>query len=747
MQSLQLPETCFETDSYTALRGSFVAAVSGTHQLRIAGASWFQVWMDGEWLTEGPARFVQGMPEYETIEVPLPAGPHVLAITLNHHGVETRLLKKMDPFLLVGLAVPGGVEELLTWKSAPLPSYHPALRRINPQLGWCEWCDTRQHPLDWQGVGFDDSSWQPLTSTAADLLTGPLQIGRVQQFPFNLEPTAEGHLVERFGYEPDDPPARFLMRNLFPADIPPQGVWRRFDLGRVRLGRAEITLDVPEGTVVEMAYAETLLDGRVAPFITLSCGTSCNLDHYVARGGRQTFGPMAPRGGRYLEVHILACPERARWEKVQFLERCYHGKPEGAFACEDPLLNRIWSTGVETLRACTEDALADNPTRERGQWTGDVVSVGLHLTSVAYGDLRILRRGLVQAALSANANGLVAGLCPGGEVYLGSYAAQWVSACLHYAQLTGDVALLHEMLPHAVRNLEAFDPFLSDEGLQNGIEWPFIDWGFIAEEGAINLPMNLHLLQAYRAFLEWCELLGQSAPANDFRTKEETLGRALSKHVAAGMQPGHSGLGYHSAVLALASDVVPVTRRHECVDFIKAHILGCFPNNPEAPRLSDPSANHEQLITPYFAHYAFDVLIHEGEMSFVLDQYRKSWGWMLEKESGTWLEVFDERWSHSHQWSGCPTWQLSRYSLGLTPNALHAPHHYEFSLFPGDLQKVEGRLPIPGTGEVLTIQWERLEGEIHYQLSTPLPITIAGIPGHEGTLQVSSSWKGMIPHA
>jgi hypothetical protein len=120
---------------------------------------------------------------------------------------------------------------------------------------------------------------------------------------------------------------------------------------------------------------------------------------------------------------------------------------------------------------------------------------------------------------------------------------------------------------------------------------------------------------------------------------------------------------------------------------------------------------------------------------------------MLEKESGTWLEVFDERWSHSHQWSGCPTWQLSRYSLGLTPNALHAPHHYEFSLFPGDLQKVEGRLPIPGTGEVLTIQWERLEGEIHYQLSTPLPITIAGIPGHEGTLQVSSSWKGMIPHA
>ena len=300
------------------------------------------------------------------------------------------------------------------------------------------------------------------------------------------------------------------------------------------------------------------------------------------------------------------------------------------------------------------------------------------------------------------------------------------------------------MFPHAARNMAAFDPFLSETGLQNGIDWPFIDWGYVEEKTDINLAMNLHLLQAYRAFLQWGDVLGESGPASDVRTKEARLSLALSQHIEARMQRGASALGYHSAVLALASNAVPATQRAECIAFIKQHILSCFPNNPEAPRLSDPSANHQQLITPYFAHYAFEVLIRAGEMAFVQDQYRTSWGWMLGKESGTWLEVFDERWSHCHQWSGCPTWQLSRFCLGLTPNFLHEPHHYEFSLFPGDLQKAEGRLPISGTAESISVKWERIEGKIKYHVSTPVPITISGIPGQEGTLQVRSSWSGKV---
>ena len=158
-------------------------------------------------------------------------------------------------------------------------------------------------------------------------------------------------------------------------------------MGRVRLMRPRFVLNPPRGAVVEFAYSEALTEGRVSPWITLSAGESCNMDHYVARGGEQVFFPITPRGGRYLEVHVYAPPAKVHFIKQEIVDRHYFGKPEGSFQSNDSLLNKIWSVGVRTLRACSEDALIDNPTRERGQWTGDVATVGMDITASAFSDL------------------------------------------------------------------------------------------------------------------------------------------------------------------------------------------------------------------------------------------------------------------------------------------------------------------------------------------------------------------------
>ncbi|MHB8871941.1 MAG: alpha-L-rhamnosidase-related protein [Candidatus Doudnabacteria bacterium] len=131
--------------------------------------------------------------------------------------------------------------------------------------------------------------------------------------------------------------------------------------------------------------------------------------------------------------------------------------PEGSFQTGDTLLNKIWSVGVKTLRSCSEDALVDNLTRERGEWTGDVVSVGMDISDAAYSDLRLLRGGLIQSAECARSDGLVAGLSPVGTAYLLTYAAQWVSACIQYWELTGNIKLLDELYPYAEKDIEAFE--------------------------------------------------------------------------------------------------------------------------------------------------------------------------------------------------------------------------------------------------------------------------------------------------
>ena len=723
-----------EQDLHVAFRAEFELPAAGEVEFRVLGASWYVGWIDGRPLGEGPARFPAGFPEYSTFRATLAAGRHPLAFHVNHAGVITRFLQGIEPFLACSVRA-AGRELPLPWKCAPLAGYTPHVRRINPVLGFIEWCDTRQVP-DWTAAGFDDGAWVPAVPVTRPLgPVRPLSCANPRSLPLELTPAAAGLLVETFGYERDDPPARFFLRDLAPAGLPPQGVWRRYDLGRVRLMRPRFELDLPAGAVVEFAYSEALHHGRVAPWITLSTGESCNLDHYVARGGRQEFGPLAPRGGRFLEVHVLAPPAAVAFHREAVVERAYYGAAGGSLCTGDALLDQIWTVGVETHRACAEDALTDNPTRERGQWAGDVVTVGMDIAAAAFADLRMCRRGLVQCAQSARADGLVAGLCPGTPEYLTTYAAQWITACLHYWELTGDRALLTEMLPAAERNLAAFAQQLTDDGVQDGLGWGFVDWGYVRNPGPSDQGVNLHTLAAMRDLARWCDALGHPDRAAHHRALAARLAAIIARYYAAEFAAGGDAwerIGYHRAALGLRLGLFDAPPAAGGRAFLKAHMRRCFPNDPAAPRLSDPGANHPRLITPYFGHFALPELIEHGDMDFVLGQYRTCWGWSLGDGRTTWLEVFDTRWSHCHQWAGCPTWQLSRYLLGLQPRYDLGAANFALALATGSLTQAAGTVPLAGQEGVVTVAWTKDAAGLHYTLTTPVPLVLhlaAGLAG------------------
>lgn len=286
-----------ETDSYSLFRGIFSLSESGLVKIQVTGAMWYQAWLDAGWLSEGPFRYSLDAPEYQTIEIELSAGVHVLAFHAHNEGVETRILKATPPF--IWCAIRGGEQEIpVTWKGLALDSQDSGMRRLNPQLGWVECRDTRLEPLQWEQPGFDASGWEP-PSFEASSLPEPVavKLANVKTFIHELTLTAEGPLASTFGYLRDEPAYLFFARDRVCRELPAKGLWRQYDLGRVRLGRAAITLNVPAGTIIEIGYAEALTDGRVAPFINLSGGPSCNLDRFVARGGEQIFLPLTPNAG------------------------------------------------------------------------------------------------------------------------------------------------------------------------------------------------------------------------------------------------------------------------------------------------------------------------------------------------------------------------------------------------------------------------------------------------------------------
>ncbi len=732
------PGIADDANSHVAFRTQF-KAVGNRTPLKIVGASAYLVWLDGKLIHDGPARFAKAFPEYQTIDVDTSPGRHTLAIQVHNEGATTRIMSQMQPFLWTEI----GDRQPLSWKCARLGGYRARARRISDILGWIDWCDTSQVWPEWQSRTFDDTKWAlatPVDPGVGTIL--PAKTRPVQLVARTCKPMAQGRFATSYGYELDDPPARFFLEDLAPREVPAQGVWRRYDLGRVRLGRPKFTLDVPKGAIVEIAMSEQLTQGRVRPWITLSGSASCNLDHYIARGGVQEFMPFTPKGGRFVEVHVRS-EGPVKFVREGFLERTYFSEPIGAFKSGDPLLDRIWSTGVETMRACTEDAFVDCPTRERGQWTGDVASVAMDIAAAAYGDLSLSRRALVQAAQAARSDGLVAGVGPGDPGYLSTYAAQWVTACLHYWKLTGDRSLLTELLPAARRNVGAILAKTRAAGVSDDLGWAFVDWGYVRNSGATDMALNIHVLRALRDMVRWEFEAGSAEEVQRFSQSAQALNRMIELWLEdrLGASRDWSKVGYHRSSLALLAGIVKRSERGNCVAFIKRHLMRCFPNDPSGPRLSDPSVSSDRVMTPYFAHFAFTALLELGEIDFVLNQYRTSWGWALGDGRTTWLEVFDPRWSHCHEWSGCPTWQLSRYVLGLRPRLDLNPNTYELSIHPGALAQVSGRVPLP-SGKSIEVGWTVKSDGIHVRIRTPEPLVVLA---PTGAIKISGSRELLLP--
>ncbi|MFD3329513.1 family 78 glycoside hydrolase catalytic domain [Streptomyces sp. NPDC058701] len=677
-----------EIDAHVGIR----AVVDLPEQRRLVvrfSASWWAVLhVDGEPVAEGPPRAPADHPEHVETALDLAPGPHVVAFHVVHPGVPTEQAEVVTPHLWV--EVEGQPDP--DWRAAPLHAFRPRVRRVNDNLGFVEWCDMRELPA-WTGPCAAADTWTPAVSVPGLPVPAPDMGPPVSSAPLTAVRVAQGELVERLLLPEDDPAATVFARQLAPdGQVPAQGAWARFDLGRVRLGRPSVEISAPPGATVDLLYSEDLLDGRVTPWISMSNGLSANLDHYVAAGGQQRLGPVTPRAGRWVEVHVLTEGSPVHIGELRFDERSSApADPVGSLATGSHRLDRIWQVGIDTLRACSEDALVDCPVRERGQWLGDAV-VGMEIAAVSHGDLRIVERSLRMASGCADDDGFVAGQGPGAVRHLASYSALWPGAVLRHAALSGSRKLLSELAPAAARNAAAFCARLGPQGVEGPLPWPFVDWG-AADDG---LSISLLALDGLDASARWLREVGHSATA-----AVDEAAAALRETLT--LRTSAEPLGYHAASLALRAGVLPSSAEPAAVQQVLDHLDSCFPLDATGPRLSSHLATGERFVTPYFLHFSLIELARRGRAHEVLERIEELYGWLLDQGATTWWENFDPRWSRCHQWSGTPTWLLSRMLLGLW---VQPDGGLRLEVLAGERTGASGQLPLPGGG-VIEVLWRR----------------------------------------
>ncbi len=259
------------------------------------------------------------------------------------------------------------------------------------------------------------------------------------------------------------------------------------DHGREFLGHTRIDLVAAAGTVVDMAHEEGLrADGQLHFFRSNPLATGG--DRFVCRGGRQTLETFLPRGGRWTQVTVRG---PAVLHAVDTRDANAVQEVVGRVDTGDGVLDRVWSVGVETLRACTEDVFCDSPWRERGLYLGDAWVQSLTGLCV-WADASVPRRALRLFAASQRADGRFPCVTPG---WLGLPHADFD---LLYAvwlrdvwARTGDLPLVRDCLPAARRVLAA--PAWTRS--PHSILWDateadrlFIDWGCV--EAARTMPEN-----------------------------------------------------------------------------------------------------------------------------------------------------------------------------------------------------------------------------------------------------------------
>lgn len=701
-------------DLHVGFRARFQTTAAEDLRLVVQSSSVFRVWLDGELIVHGPLRFAPSLPELHTNIVPVLPGEHSVCVEAHDEGIMTRTTAPIPPFVIASVSDSTGPLEL-DWRARELDYYGRTGLRVSPLLGWME---THDEPaVEWRALPDSDPSWRSAVPAreALSILGAPTEsVMTLPSWPLTpLRETARGTYLDTFaGYDLDDPAAQFLLADDEPpTGSPIDGYWFRYDLDHVRLGSVELTLELEQPGNVIICYAERLTpDDRPSPIVPLSLGPTRMIQQYAVPAGVSVISPLQSLGARYVEVRVRTDGD-VRVREADFRERDYLGEPTGSFESDDALLNSIWSTGIRTLRSSTEDAVVDS-LRERGEWLGDVASAAHRIMQAGWNDTSPIERALLHAAAGAREDGLVAGCGPGGLIYLGTYAAQWFGACLLFAETEGNDRLLRALVAAARANITAIVRLVHDDGTTS-LPWGFVDWGYSAPEDGPDPAVLAHVVIALRDWKRWLLQLGYVDELRTWDEQHRRISDILRSAIKESPSPYHAyTLGYHARVVS--SD--------EALPHILARFEAGFPFDRDATRLKNPTMTEKTIVTPYFTNYSMPILLDAGYGEKVRELWRDGWGWMLSEGATTWWEIFDDRWSRCHSWSGAPTWQLTRHTLGLRRTA--EPGCFEIAVNTLGLHSVHGRVPLSGNN-LAHVSWQRVGGEVLYTIRSDEPITVS----------------------
>ncbi len=449
--------------------------------LKISADDRYKLYINGQFVTEGPSPAYPSAYYYNELDVSryLCKGENTFAFHTYYQGLINRVWVSGDlrSMLWCELCVDG--KPVMASDESFLCTVHTgysACGVIGYDTAFAECYDSNSAEDRFFECDFDDSAWERASVFAhADYIlkkqpTKQLEYERIQ--PMAVKNTENGLQI---------------------------------DFGRESVGYMHLTAHGNKNDTLILRFGEELNDdGSVRYKLRANCKYE---EKWILSGGRDILRPYDYKAFRYAEI---ICPDTVTVDEIYMSARHYPFTQRATYTTENEKLKKILTLCADTVKYGTQEVFVDCPTREKGQYLGDV-SISARAQAVLTGDTAMIKKAIFDFCESAFiCKGLMAVSTASKMQEIADYSLQLPAQVAWVYALDGDIEFVRQTEPYITDLYRYMRKYENADGLISGVidKWNLVDWPDNLRDGYsfdLTRPIGEGLHNVINAF--WCGFL------------------------------------------------------------------------------------------------------------------------------------------------------------------------------------------------------------------------------------------------
>ena len=437
---------------HTLYRKTFELETVCATDIKITADDYYILYVNGKFVTQGPANNYHFVYNFNLVDITpyLKEGKNVIAVDTLYNGYINRAYNSGDNRMGMFAEVISDEKVLFTtdetWKYTFDKSFIPTDVVFGYHTQTAEYRDMNLYPHGWNSIDFDDSSWKNAVIKEDD----------DHECVKQITPNVESKIITAKD-------VRIVKKNHFILDF-----------GKELVGQLIIDVKGSKGNKIYTYFGEELNENGSVRY-DMRC--NCKYEEYIILSGEVDYIlNFEYKAFRYIE--IITEDDAVTPETIRVLKRNYPVKNEIEFKSNIKLLEDIWEICKNTAIIGSQEAFLDCPSREKGQYLGDLTVTSV-VHSYVTGDTRLYKKALLDFAQTTFIDKGLMGVAPGNTMQeIADSSLEYPMVLLNYYNLSGDVELLNQLLPICEDMVDYFSQFEREDGLLETVisKWNLVDW-------------------------------------------------------------------------------------------------------------------------------------------------------------------------------------------------------------------------------------------------------------------------------